>query len=121
MSPEKMKIIEANYNIEEKLAKVTVQNIDSEEKVTWAMTGDSFDAFVAQITGTPLKYYDEQREILCQYIPGIEFVNDVQVELSNQNLEDVKDKSLQELKSYHNVIDRYPFYEINKEIEESSE
>ena len=64
MNEEKVKIVDASYDSEKLLAKVRVQKLDTKKEVTWALTGDSFDSLIAQITGRHLQYHNEQREML---------------------------------------------------------
>ena len=55
MIEEKIKIIEASYNTDKELAKVKVLKVDTGEEVTWALTADSFDSFIGQITALTLE------------------------------------------------------------------
>ncbi len=120
MSEEKVKIIEAEYNEEKDLAKIKVVKEDTGKEVTWALLGDDFDSFIAQITGRQLKYYAIQRKMLCENLIGIEFMNIIKVDVDNVDINKAKDKSSLELQHGHDVVDRYPFYEIQQEaIEEA--
>ena len=120
MKNEKIKIIEANYDSEKKLAKVKVCSVDTGKNKTWALTGDSFDSLISQITGRSFQYDCEQREILCSQICGIEFMNMIEIDIENIDIEKSKDKNISELQHYHDTVDMYPFYEIQQEaIEES--
>ena len=120
MSQEKVKIIEARYNVEKDLAKIKVKKLDTGKEITWAIMGDDFDSFIAQITGKQLKYYAIQREMLCENIIGIEFLNQIEFDIDSVDVDKAKDKSSTELQHTHDLVDRYPFYEIQQEaIEES--
>jgi len=120
MSEEKVRVIEATYNVEKSLAKIKVLKIDSGEEATWALLGDDFDSFMAQASGKSLKYRDDQRLYLCGVMEGLEFTNVVKVDVDNADVNEAKDKNMLELQHGHEAVDRYPFYEIQQEaIEEA--
>jgi len=120
MNQEKVKIIDASYNLDKDIAKIKVANLDTGKEVTWALLGDDFDSLIAQITGRQLKYYAIQREMLCKNIVGIEFINKIEFDVDSVDIDKAKDKTSMELQHTHDIVDRYPFYEIQQEaIEES--
>jgi len=120
MSDEKVKIIEANYNIDKKLAKIKVKKVETNEEVTWALTDESLDSLIGQISGKVFKYSDEQRETLCKVILGIEFINKINIDIANADIDKSKEKSVAELQHHHDEMNRYPFYELEQEaIEET--
>ena len=121
MSEEKIKILEADYNVDKELAKVKIKRIGSNKEDTWALTADSFDSLIGQITGTSLEYSPVQRALLCETIVGMELTNQIQIDIENADIESAKDKSMNDLKYGHDVVDMYPFYEIQQEaIEEAT-
>jgi len=94
--------------------------LETGKEISWAILGDDFDSFIGQITGRQLKYYAIQREMLCKNIVGIEFVNQIEYDIDSVDVDKAKDKSSMELQHTHDVVDKYPFYEIQQEaIEES--
>lgn len=120
MSEEKVRIIEASYDADKDMAKIKVAQLETGKEVTWALLGDDFDSFVAQMTGKPLKYYPLQRETLCGILAGKEFINRIEFDIDHSDIEKSKDKNLLELQHEHDVVDKYPFYEVQVEaIEEA--
>ena len=120
MSEERVRVIEASYDEEKKLAKIKVLKIDKGEEATWALLWDDFDSFMAQASGKSLKYEDAQRSYLCNVMEGLEFTNVVKIDVENADVDEAKDKSLMDLQHGHDAVDRYPFYELQQEaIEEA--
>lgn len=120
MSEVKVKILEAKYDEEKDLVKIKVLKVETGKEVTWALLGDDFDSFVAQMTGKPLKYKPEQRPYLCFGIIGIEFINRIEFDIDNTDIDKAKDKGSLELQRGHDVVDMYPFYEIQQEAMEEA-
>lgn len=120
MIEEKVRIIDAEYNEEKDLAKIKVLKVDTGKEVTWALLGDDFDSFVAQMTGKPLKYYALQRILLCEVLKNKEFINRIEFDIDNTDINKAKDKNLLELQHGHDVVDRYPFYEVQVEAMEEA-
>ena len=120
MNEEKVKIVEARYVVEKDLVKIKVIKIDTGEEVTWALLGDDFDYLVAQITGKPLKYDPLQRELVCKMLANKEFINRIEFDVNNTDIDKAKDKNIFELQHGHDAIDRYPFYEIQQEAMEEA-
>ena len=120
MSEEKVRIIDAEYDEEKDLAKIKVLKVDVGKEVTWALLGDDFDSFVAQMTGKPLKYYALQRKLLCEILKNKEFINRIEFDIDNTNINKSKDKNMLELQHGHDVVDLYPFYEVQQEAMEEA-
>jgi hypothetical protein len=119
MTEEKIKIIEATYDLKKDLAKIKVEKIDGGKEITWALTGDSFDSLVGQITGIALSYYPPQRNLLCTKIVGLEILNQIEVDIENADVENVKERSETDFKHGLDVVDMYPFYELQEEVIEN--
>ena len=120
MNEEKVKIINAEYIAEKDLAKIKVLKVETGKEVTWALLGDDFDSFVAQMTGKPLTYYSLQRKLLCEILKNKEFINRIEFDIDNTDIDKAKDKNLLELQHEHDIVDLYPFYEIQQETTEEA-
>lgn len=122
MNNERVKIIEAVYDGDKQFVKLKVEKIDTGNIVKWAMTADSFDSFIGQISTSSLTYTDEQRLVLCNEIINLEFFNKVKIDIDNPDIDKAKEKGVTELQHCHNAVDMYPFYEIQQEaIEEATQ
>ena len=120
MSSDRVKIIEASYDADKDLAKIKVLKLDSNEEVVWALIGESFDSLVGQITNTSLEYLPQQRTLLCTRLANKEFINQIEIEIENADVDTAKDKSMDELRHSHDTIDKYPLYEIQQEAIEDA-
>ena len=120
MNNEKIKIIDASWDDKKHLAKVKIQKLETTKEEIWALTGESFDSLISQITGRNLQYHTEQRKTLCLKIIGLEFINTIEIDIDNTDVDSVKDKNVSDLQNYHNTMDMYPFYEIQQEVIEES-
>ena len=118
---EQIEILSAEYNIELNLAKLKIKNIESNNELTWALTGESFDSLINQITNNSLKFSYEQRKLICSHIIGKKMYCVMKSDMTEGDLDAFKDDSLDKLQNFHDIIDQYPFYEIQQEILEDKE
>lgn len=120
MSEDKVKIITATYDADKELAKVKVLKLDTDKEVIWALTAEGFDSLIGQISGKHFRFTPEQKIRLCQEIIGLEFNNQIKIDIDNPDVDGIKDRGRIELQHYHDTIDMYPFYEVQQEaIEEA--
>ena len=97
MNEEKVKIIEASYDVDKNMAKLKVENMDTGKQVTWALTGDSFDSLIGQITGKSLKYDSLQKHYICGSLRDKEFINRIEFDIDNPDVDSAKEKSIDSL------------------------
>jgi hypothetical protein len=113
---ERIKILFAEYNVESDLAKLKITKIETGDNLTWALSGESLDSIINQLTNQSLIFSKEQREKLSPFLVGKTFYYVLNADMLVSDLEEIKDASLDKLQKFHDIIDQYPFYEIQQEI-----
>jgi len=120
MNKRKVKIISIKLEKKNDLVKMKVQDVESSKDITWAMTSSDFDAFVGQLTKKNLSYNWDQRKTISDHLINICFLNEGHPEISNLNATTKKTKEEKEntINEISQVMDKYPFSEIAKSINE---
>jgi hypothetical protein len=113
----KIKILDAIYNKESSLIQLKIKEVETEKELVWALSGESFDSMVNQLTGSSLTFSAEQREELLPHIREKEFNCEMSFDMKEEDLSSLnKNVSDKEWKNLHDVLDKYPFFEVSEEL-----
>jgi hypothetical protein len=113
---EQIEILSADYKIDTDLTKLKIKKISTEEQIVWALDGNSLDSLINQLINKSLIFSKEQRKKLVNCLVGKIFYCKLNADMSLSDMDDIKDASIDKLLKFHDIVDRYPFYEVQKEI-----
>jgi len=113
----KIKILDTSYNKETNLVKWHIEfldNLSEEKKFTLAWIGDDLGKALG-IKGT---IPPDMMEDFCISMRGKELNLVMDSDIKLQNAGEFKNMGTSELQNLHNIVDRYPYYEVLKELED---
>ena len=113
--PIRIKILDTGYSPKTNLVKWHIRNLEVEGNNEMVLAWLGSDLHTAIGISQPIP--PELIKDFCIQMRGKEINLVMMSDLEYQSAEDLKDSSESELEAVHNEIDKYPYYEVIKEIQ----
>ena len=119
MNNKKVKILEAFYDTKRNLVKIKIQDIiDHNIILSLVFPCSDFGQFIGQLTGIYRDIPSESIPNICKNLIGIEFTHIAEVDIKNNDKQEISKIDEKEINKYHNILDKYPYYEVLESIRE---
>ena len=115
---DEIEIINIAYEPKKDIAKLHIKNLTKKKEITWVLSGNDLDTFINQFIKESFSFSSSQRQRLAPLLIGKKFVNEVEIDLTKVNPNDLKDED--KMDKFHEVFDEYPFKEIVDEVIEEN-
>jgi len=114
----KVRIIETSYDSKRDLVKLTIKDLVENKNCCLAFPGEELSSFLSQIININTNIPVEHRESISKKLIGIEFNHIMKSEMKMDQIKDFKDPSTEQMKNFHDIIDKYPYKKVLESMEE---
>ena len=119
VQPRKVKILDTSYNEETNLVKWHVQFLDNpifegRDAVTLAWLSED----LGKALGIKGVIPPHLMQHFCKIMKGKELNLVIEAEQSNIETGDIGKEGIEDIQRRHDIMDKYPYYEVIKEIED---